>query len=172
MKKLLVIIDMQEDFVNGSLGTKQATEIVPNIVKKIEKWDGDIIVTKDTHYEDYLNTREGKYLPVPHCIHNTEGHRIVKEIKKALKEKKITTLLKPNFGSSYFFNFKENEYDYVELIGVCTDICVVSNAIILRTSLPESTIVVDASCCAGTTIDNHKAALQVMKNCQIEIKGE
>lgn len=172
MKKLLVIVDMQKDFVDGVLGTKQARKIVPNIVKKIEEWEGDIIVTQDTHSEDYLNTREGKYLPVPHCIQNTEGHKIVKEIKKVLRGKKVTTLLKANFGSSYFFDLKENEYSYIELVGVCTDICVVSNAIILRAKLPEAIIEVDATCCAGTTVDNHKAALQVMKNCQIEIKGE
>lgn len=181
MKRLLVVVDMQNDFIDGSLGTKEAEAIVPNVVDKIEKWDGDIITTQDTHFDNYLNTREGKYLPVQHCISGTNGHKINEKVNEAVLSSghHIMNVSKLSFGSKglphFIFNeiFKNGtEYGYIEIIGLCTDICVVSNALLLKTHYPEVDIAVDASCCAGVTPESHKAALLTMKMCQIDIIGE
>jgi nicotinamidase-related amidase len=188
LNKLLIIVDVQNDFVDGALGTKEATAIIPNIVKKIENWNGDIIATKDTHYDDYLETREGKYLPVPHCIVNTEGHNLNREVdyvlNKVEKYDKNTVLVlrKENrFGTSLLPILIEHKpsmkdvecgYDYIEFVGLCTDICVISNVLIVKAAFPEVDIAVDASCCAGVTPELHKAALDVMKSCQIDIVNE
>lgn len=174
MKKLLVVVDMQNDFIDGTLGSPQAEAIVPNAVNKILKWNGDIICTKDTHTADYISTREGKHLPVSHCIKDTNGHRIHPEILRALVEKKTTIMLdKYTFGSTVLPELiRPLRYDYIELIGLCTDICVVSNAMILKAHFPEIDIAVDASCCAGVSIESHEAALTTMKMCQINIIGE
>ena len=174
MKKLLIVVDMQNDFIDGALGTKEAVAIVPNVVKKINDWDGDIIATRDTHTNDYMNTREGKYLPVPHCIKNTPGHEINETVKDALMnaEVDVTVIDKITFGS---VNLPKmvfvGDYDYVELIGLCTDICVVSNAMLIKAELPEIDVAVDATCCAGVTPDTHNAALTTMRMCQINVIG-
>lgn len=174
MNKLLIVVDMQNDFIDGSLGTADAVAIVPNVVAKINNWDGDIIITQDTHYPNYLETREGKHLPVPHCIIDTEGHKINDVIFSALINKHhFATLNKLTFGSTALPELIRGQgYDYIELVGLCTDICVVSNAMLLKAHYPEIDIVVDVSCCAGVTPESHNAAIQTMKMCQIEIIGE
>lgn len=177
MKKLLIIVDMQNDFIDGALGTKEAQAIVPKVVDKIAKWDGDIISTLDTHTENYLNTREGRMLPVSHCIEGTDGHKINQEVRNALFSKKgnhsyIATLQKRTFGSTALPELiRDAGVEYVELVGLCTDICVVSNAMLLKANYPELDIAVDASCCAGVTPETHKAALTTMQMCQIDIIG-
>ena len=181
MKKLLIVVDMQNDFVDGALGTPEAQAIVPNIVDKIKNWGGDIICTRDTHPENYLSTREGRNLPVNHCIAGTNGHKINSDIMKALEDKnadkypeaKDRILNKYTFGSTVLpETIRPFGYDYIELVGLCTDICVVSNAMILKAHFPEIDIAVDASCCAGVTPESHNAALTTMKMCQINILGE
>ena len=175
MKKILIVIDMQNDFIDGVLGTGEAEGIVENVVKKIEAHDGIIYATRDTHAEDYLNTNEGKHLPVKHCIKNTKGWEINPLVEKAMKNTypayKIVD--KPAFGSLKLAELikeeAENDEIEVELIGVCTDICVVSNALLIKASLPEIKVSVDESCCAGTTPENHNAAINTMKMCQVEI---
>lgn len=170
MKKLLIVIDMQNDFVCGSLGTKEAQAIVPKVCEKIktyiaEGWD--VIFTRDTHQENYLDTAEGKKLPVVHCIEGTQGWQIIDELQSFAKD----VLDKPSFGSLELASrVSEENYDKVELIGVCTDICVVSNALILKARLPECELVVDAFCCAGVTVESHEAALYTMKMCQVDVK--
>lgn len=167
MSKVLIIIDMQNDFVDGSLGTKEAKQIVPIIVKKVEfavKNNTDIIFTKDTHYNDYLDTSEGRNLPVKHCIKGSDGWEIVPD----LKEYALKIIEKNTFGSVDLPN-KVKDYDEIELVGLCTDICVISNALILKAHYPEKNISVDASCCAGVTPQSHENALEAMKMCQIKI---
>lgn len=172
MKKLLIVVDMQNDFISGALGSEEAVAIVPNVVEKIKNWDGDIICTQDTHGPDYMETREGKYLPVEHCVDGTEGHRLSKEVFDALLEQgnNFSVLNKYTFGSTVLPELvRFHNYDYIELVGVCTDICVVSNAMLLKAHFPEMNIAIDASCCAGVTPEKHKAALEVMKSCQIGV---
>lgn len=171
MKKLLIVVDMQNDFISGSLGTPEAVAIVPNVVKKIRDWEGDIITTQDTHYENYLDTREGKRLPVPHCIVGTEGYNINDEVMTVLVSHENTVgVNKLTFGSIELPEMiRDDRYDYIELIGLCTDICVVSNALILKANYPETDIAVDASCCAGVTPQTHEAALRTMEMCQIDV---
>lgn len=174
MKKILVVVDMQKDFVDGALGSKEAVAIVPNVVKKIEEFDGEIFVTYDTHFENYMDTNEGKNLPVPHCIKGTDGWELNKEVMDALNNKAYTTVEKITFGSvdlpELVGKAAGDEEFSVELIGLCTDICVVSNALLLKANFPEMTIMVDAACCAGVTPESHEAALTTMKMCQIEVK--
>lgn len=187
--KILALIDLQEDFINGSLGTPEAQAIVPKVVDKInnitDKSNTLILFTKDTHYDDYLNTLEGTILPIKHCIENTPGWSINKEIKNAVKGKGFLSyssdkiiksrIYKNTFGSDDLRDFlveKANFIDEIEFIGLCTDICVISNALMARQTLPNTEIAVDASCCAGTNVDKHKAALEVMKSCQINVIGE
>lgn len=174
MKKILVVVDMQKDFVDGALGSKEAVAIVPNVVKKIEEFDGDIFVTYDTHFENYMDTNEGKNLPVPHCIKGTDGWELNKEVMDALNNKAYTTVEKITFGSvdlpELVGKAAGDEEFSVELIGLCTDICVVSNALLLKANFPEMNILVDAACCAGVTPESHEAALTTMKMCQIEVK--
>lgn len=174
MKKLLVVVDMQNDFIDGSLGTAEAVAIVPNVVAKINNWDGDIITTQDTHSPNYLETREGKHLPVPHCIIGTEGHKINYDVFCALSNNRhVATLNKLTFGSTALPEIiRGYGYDYIELVGLCTDICVVSNAMLLKANYPEIDIAVDASCCAGVTPESHMAAITTMKMCQIDVIGE
>lgn len=174
MKKLLVVVDMQNDFIDGSLGSPEAQAIVPNVVKKMSEWDGDIIMTRDTHSEKYLETREGRYLPVKHCIRGTEGHKINPLVwEAALKigeSTNLSMLNKKTFGSTALPELiKCEDYDRVELIGLCTDICVVSNAMLIKARFPELDIAVDSRCCAGVTPESHNAALTTMKMCQIEV---
>ena len=175
MSKILVIVDMQNDFVTGSLGSKDAQAIVPNIVDLIENggYDG-ICVTLDTHKDDYLKTPEGKKLPVPHCIEYTEGWLIQPDIRKALeKAEYVRYIQKPTFGSttlcSDIIGWRKSE-DIVDFVGVCTDICVVSNVLMAKAFTPYTQIRVIADACAGTSPEAHQAALKVMQSCQIDIK--
>lgn len=176
MKKFLVVVDMQKDFVDGSLGTLEAVAIVPNVVKKINEFDGDIFVTYDTHFDNYMNTSEGKKLPVPHCIKGTDGWKLDSNVAKALQGKEYTEVEKITFGSvdlpDLIFKAAGDEDFSIELVGLCTDICVVSNTLILKANYPEKSITVDASCCAGVTPESHNAALTTMKMCQINVIGE
>lgn len=177
MKKLLIVIDMQNDFVDGALGTPEAQSIVPNVVRKIESWDGDICRTMDSHDENYLQSQEGQKLPVPHCIVGSDGWRMNPAVLEALSKKGYTSLLKPTFGCVSLIEHIDQVYGWknlerIELVGLCTDICVVSNALLLKAFYPELPISVDASCCAGVTPESHKAALTTMKMCQIEVTGE
>lgn len=170
--KALIVIDMQNDFIDGVLGSAEAIAIVPNVQKKIEEYRSrgdDIIFTRDTHFVDYSTTLEGKYLPYPHCIVPTHGWKIRDGLCNEATDRVFN---KYSFGYNHWNERFFSDEDEIELIGLCTDICVVSNALILRATYPDTEITVDASCCAGTTPENHKAALQVMKSCQINIKGE
>lgn len=174
MKKILVVVDMQKDFVDGALGTNEAVAIVDKVVKKIEEFDGDVIVTYDTHPESYTNTREGRMLPVPHCIKGTEGWMLDKKVQAAVDKRECKIIEKPTFGSTELpeyikANYSPDEIE-IELIGLCTDICVVSNALLLKANFTETEISVDSSCCAGVTPDTHNAALDTMRMCQVTIK--
>ena len=176
MKKVLIVVDMQKDFVDGALGTAEAVGIVDNVVKKIESTDGDIIVTYDTHQENYMETQEGKNLPVPHCIRGTEGWQLDKKVQAAVDKKGFRAIEKPTFGSTELSEYIKKTYNpdeiEIELIGLCTDICVVSNALLIKANVLETKVSVDASCCAGVTVDSHNAALTTMKMCQINVIGE
>lgn len=174
MKKFLIVVDMQNDFIDGALGTKEAVGIVEAVKAKIRTYPGeDVIATLDTHGLDYMDTQEGKYLPVPHCIKGTYGWEIRKDIAELLRDAK--TYEKPTFGSTALAGDlkarSENEDIELELIGLCTDICVVSNALMLKAFMPEVKISVDASCCAGVTPEKHLAALETMRSCQIQVTG-
>ena len=173
MKRFLVAVDLQKDFVDGALGTNEAQAIVPNAVKKIKSFDGKIFVTFDTHSENYLSTAEGKKLPVTHCVKGTDGWQLNEDIQKALDGKDYISVEKPTFGLVDLPGLIEKEANgeefEIELIGLCTDICVVSNALLLKANFPETPIAVDSSCCAGVTPQAHKSALDTMKSCQIDI---
>ena len=175
MKKVLVVVDMQKDFVDGALGSQEAVAIVENVVKKIEDFEGDIIVTYDTHFENYMDTQEGKNLPVPHCIRGTEGWKLDKNVQAALDKKEFVSIEKPTFGSVELPRYIEENYVpeeiEIELIGLCTDICVVSNALLLKANFLETKVSVDSTCCAGVTVDSHKAALTTMGMCQVNVIG-
>lgn len=172
MKKFLIVVDMQKDFVDGALGTNEAQAIIPAVTEKIKGFDGEIIVTYDTHSDNYMNTAEGKKLPVPHCIKGTDGWQLDKNVADVLKTKEFTVVEKPTFGSVELPRIIEKisagDNFSIELIGLCTDICVVSNALLLKANFPEKQISVDASCCAGVTPDTHNQALATMKMCQID----
>ena len=187
--KILCLIDLQNDFINGSLGTPEAQAIVPKVVDKLNNYSNKentlILFTKDTHYIDYLDTFEGKRLPVEHCIENTLGWSINKEIASAAMYQGFlecstamiinSRIYKGTFGSDVLRDFVyENAdiIDEIELCGLCTDICIISNALSLRQAIPWMPITVDASCCAGTTPEAHQAALLVMKSCQIDVVNE
>lgn len=172
MKKILVVVDMQNDFIDGALGTKEAEQIVEPVMHKIKEYNiTNIYATRDTHGEDYIYTQEGKNLPVEHCIKGTQGWEIRSEIAELLDGAVIVD--KPSFGSLELAEllYEENKKQEleIELVGLCTDICVVSNAILLKAKMPEIKISVDASCCAGVTPESHAAALETMKMCQINI---
>lgn len=176
--KTLIVVDMQNDFITGSLGTKEAQAIVPNVIKKIEKYYScrdNVIFTRDTHHPDYLDTQEGKILPVEHCIKNTLGWMVSEKIVNKLSDLGIipNIINKESFGYNHWENMEYmlGNSTEIELIGLCTDICVVSNAIILKAYFPEIPITVDSSCCAGVTPELHEAALKVMKSCQIKVAG-
>ena len=174
MKHFLVVVDMQKDFVNGSLGTAEAVNIRPAVIEKIRSFDGEIIATLDTHGPEYLETAEGRKLPVEHCVKGTPGWQLDARIRSALKARGYTAVEKPTFGSlilPQLIRDRAGEEDFdVELIGLCTDICVISNALLLKASFPEKEISVDPACCAGVTVEKHQAALEVMKSCQISMK--
>ncbi|MGI6211182.1 MAG: cysteine hydrolase family protein [Anaerovoracaceae bacterium] len=171
MRKILVVIDMQNDFIDGSLGTKEAEAIVGRVVSKIRSYpEEDIYATRDTHPENYLDTNEGRHLPVVHCVKGTPGWEIRKEVADAMP--KAVIIDKPTFGSVELMKLltEENQKEEleIELVGLCTDICVVSNALLLKAAMPENTIRVDLSCCAGVTPELHEAAAKTMQSCQIE----
>ena len=175
MEKVLIVVDMQKDFVDGSLGTAEAVAIVDKVASRIAAFDGRIFATLDTHQADYLETAEGKKLPVPHCIKDTDGWLLNEKVMYALSEKNYRTIEKGTFGSTKLVEeiakLAADGDVAVELIGLCTDICVVSNALLLKAHFPEMGIAVDASCCAGVTPKTHEAALETMKMCQIDIIG-
>lgn len=176
MRKLLIVIDMQNDFIDGALGTKEAEAIVENVKAKIRSYDPhDIIATRDTHEVNYLETQEGRYLPVEHCIRGTEGWEVRPDIAELLTDACVYD--KPTFGSTQMAEdiakLAGREDIELELIGLCTDICVVSNALLLKAKMPEVKISVDPACCAGVTPESHEAALRTMQACQIQmIKGD
>ena len=188
LMKALIIVDMQNDFIDGALGTPEAQAIVPNVVNKMKKHkntDTIILFTKDTHKKDYLDTPEGKKLPIPHCIKGTPGWSIAKPIASEFKSDGYMTyssdtvvngrVLKSTFGSYDLLKILDSdevEFDEIELCGVCTDICVISNAIMIKNYFPDVKVIVDVSCCAGVTPEKHAAALEVMKSCQIDVIGE
>ena len=177
MKRILIVVDMQKDFVDGALGSREAAAIVPNVAEKIRTFNGDgILVTYDTHYANYLETLEGKKLSVVHCIEGTAGHTLDGEVQKALEGKEYTKVLKNTFGSFEVPRILGETYPgealEIEIVGLCTDICVVSNALILRAAYPNAKITVDARCCAGVSPATHQAALATMGCCQIDVTGE
>lgn len=170
MKKALVIVDVQNDFVDGALGTKEAIDTIPSVVEEIKKDYDQIYVTYDTHEDDYLETLEGKYLPVKHCIKDSEGWYLNSEVQKALENKKYISVEKPTFGSYALVQYLTTyQPDEITLVGLCTDICVISNALLLRAALSNTTINVVEKACAGVTAEKHNAAIEVMKSCQINI---
>ena len=182
MKKILIVVDMQNDFVYGALGTPEAQAIVPNVKKKIEEYKsrGDsIIFTQDTHYDNYLDTPEGKMLPVKHCIRLTDGWNVHQDLIEAMGDDEYLVIEKPTFGSinlmweiEDMIDFYADKDEELEFVGLCTDICVVSNVLMAKAYYPDLKITVDASCCAGVTPEKHNAALEVMKSCQIDVIGE
>lgn len=176
MGKLLIVVDMQKDFIDGALGTKEAVAIVPRVVNKIEEFRkaGDsIIFTKDTHFENYMQTQEGRNLPVEHCIKGSSGHEICDEIKAVVNPEEYKVYEKLTFGSSELAEDLRNgvydDADSITLIGLCTDICVISNAMLCKTFLTETPVYIVADCCAGVTPESHENALKAMEMCQIKI---
>jgi len=172
MRKILIVIDMQNDFIDAALGTGEAVAIVEPVKEKIRSYKaGDVIATMDTHEENYMDTQEGKNLPVVHCVRGTKGWQIRPDIAELLTEAKIYE--KPTFGSTALARdlkeLSEKEEIELELIGLCTDICVVSNALLLKAAMPEVKISVDSACCAGVTPKKHEAALETMRSCQIHV---
>ncbi len=166
--KYLIVVDMQVDFISGSLGSDLAKAIVSNVVEKVKSFDGKVIFTRDTHFEDYMNTQEGRNLPVPHCIKDSDGWQICDELKPYAD----IVIDKLTFGSIDLPNLIKSigePIEKIELCGLCTDICVISNAIVLKAAFPETLIAVDSSCSAGVSIESHNNALNAMKAVQIEI---
>ncbi|MBQ3007489.1 MAG: cysteine hydrolase [Clostridia bacterium] len=172
--KILVVVDMQNDFIDGALGTEEAVAILPAVKAKIESFDGRVLFTRDTHETDYMQTQEGKNLPVEHCIKGTDGWQIRPELDALRKEEAID---KPSFGSVALgqllkaYDTYEEKIESITLIGLCTDICVISNAMIIKAYLPETPLFVDAECCAGVTPESHERALDAMAVCQIKIEN-
>lgn len=172
MQNVLVVVDMQNDFIDGALGTAEAVSIVSNVKKKIEDFEGLVLFTRDTHESNYLKTQEGKNLPVPHCIRGTEGWEIRKELDALRTNSPID---KVTFGSSELGKIlcdinKEDEIESITFIGLCTDICVISNVMIAKAFLPEVPIIVDAKCCAGVSVESHENALNAMEVCQVKVE--
>ena len=174
--KILVVVDIQNDFVDGSLGTKEAQAIVDSACSKIQAFEGKIFVTMDTQYQDYLSSNEGKKLPVVHCVKDSEGWKLNSRIQECLDGKDVTIVEKPTFGAVDLPRLIEsyaNDDDFsIEVIGLCTDICVVSNALLLKANFYQKEVIVDASCCAGVSPATHKAALDTMRMCQINVINE
>lgn len=173
MRKLLIVVDMQNDFIDGCLGSKEAVAIVDKVAGKIKGFKGLVLYTRDTHTKDYKKTQEGKKLPVPHCIKGTDGWQISAKLPAP---EKYCVVDKPSFGSPALARKvlklnKEEKISEITLVGVCTDICVISNALILKAALPEVPVKVDASCCAGTSPENHDNAIKAMKCCQVDIEN-
>lgn len=174
MQKILVVVDMQNDFIDGALGTKEAVAIVPKVAEKIRTFDGEVIFTRDTHEENYMETQEGRNLPVPHCIRGTKGWEICPELEVLRKTEAID---KPTFGSEELGSLlqkkhQEEPIESITFVGLCTDICVISNVMLTKAFLPEVPLIVDAACCAGVTPASHRNALEAMKMCQIRVEGQ
>ncbi|WP_399326745.1 cysteine hydrolase family protein [Tissierella sp.] len=174
VSKMLIVVDMQNDFIDGALGTKEAIDIIPNVVRKIKNFQGNIIYTRDTHKENYLSTQEGRYLPVKHCIENTHGWELHKDIQNLIRDTKTNIYNKDTFGSKELVQElmdinKKEPIEEIQIIGLCTDICVISNALLIKAFLPEVKISVDEKCCAGVTPESHKNAINAMKMCQVVI---
>lgn len=172
MNRILVVVDMQKDFLTGALRNEDAIAIIPAVVEKVKNFEGKIIFTRDTHCDNYLETQEGRKLPVAHCIKETEGWEIIDELSEYTEGASIYN--KATFGSLRLAQDLKamneiNAVDSVEVIGVCTDICVISNAMLIKAAMPEVTIMVDSSCCAGVTKEAHETALNAMKAVQIEV---
>lgn len=172
--KYLIVVDMQNDFIDGALGTAEAVAIVLNVAKKIKAFDGEVLFTRDTHFENYMETQEGKNLPVPHCIKGTDGWQIRAELEALRTTEPIDKVV---FGSSELAKLlvEANEKEPIEsitFVGLCTDICVISNAFTVKSFLPEVPLIVDASCCAGVTPESHRTALASMRTCQIKVENE
>lgn len=172
MADYLIVVDMQKDFVDGSLGTAEAVAIVPAVKARIEKAEADgekIIFTRDTHEENYKETQEGKNLPVPHCIRGTAGWEIIPELSEYAERNIIFD--KPTFGSKKLGDYLASQQDVgkITVLGLCTDICVISNALLIKAFLPEVPIVVEKACCAGVTPESHERALAEMQSCQIRV---
>lgn len=172
--EIFVVVDMQYDFVYGSLGTEEAKAIVPNVVKKVNEWKGKVIYTLDTHEEDYLTTQEGRLLPISHCIRGTKGQEIIDDLKATEHFCDALFFEKNTFGSVELAQYlkqlaEKEEIEQITFAGVCTDICVVSNALMVKAYLTETPVAVSASCCAGLTPEKHRNALDVMASCQIEV---
>ena len=167
MKKCLVLVDFQNDFIDGSLGTLEAQSIVPAVLDKLAQYPKETrLATMDTHFEDYLSTQEGKNLPVIHCQKDSPGWQIRKEAQVGFAQ----VFEKSSFGSIELAEYiRDSEFDEVELVGICTDICVISNAFLIKVYAPEVKLVVDAACCAGVTVEKHLAALETMRSCQVEV---
>ena len=171
MRDILIVVDMQNDFIDGALGTKEAVAIVPKVKEKIEKFSGTVLFTRDTHGQAYMQTQEGRNLPVPHCIEGTDGWQIRPELDALRKTEPID---KVTFGSSELGGLlaamnAEDPIGTITLVGLCTDICVISNAMIVKAFLPEVPVMVDAVCCAGVTPQTHENALAAMECCQIKV---
>lgn len=171
MRDLLIVIDMQNDFIDGALGSPEAEAIVPNVVEKIKNFDGIVLFTRDTHETWYMETQEGRNLPVPHCIRDTEGWQIRSELEALRTTDPID---KETFGSSELGGLlcqmnEDEEIGSITFVGLCTDICVISNVMIAKAFLPEVPVSVDASCCAGVTVESHETALHAMEACQVQI---
>lgn len=172
MRDILIVVDMQKDFIDGALGTPEAVAIVPNVVEKVRDFKGNVIFTRDTHFENYMDTQEGHNLPVPHCIRGTEGWQICKELQPYAENAPIID--KTTFGSMELGPILQDMYEdgaisSITFVGLCTDICVISNVMIAKAFLPEVPILVDAACCAGVTPDSHNTALASMKTCQVQV---
>ena len=171
MSKILVVVDMQNDFIDGALGSAEAVAIVPYVKQLIDNFDGKVIFTRDTHFENYMETQEGKNLPVPHCIKDTDGWQIRRELNTARAAGVVDKL---TFGSKELVELlqAENDVDSITFVGLCTDICVISNAMVVKAFFPEIPLAVDASGCAGVTPESHRRALEAMRSCQIKIVNE
>ena len=171
MKNILIVVDMQNDFIDGALGTTEALAIVPYVKTLIEGFDGEVLFTRDTHFENYMETEEGRNLPVPHCIKGTQGWEIRGELDALRKREAIDKL---TFGSRDLVDVlaREGEIESITFVGLCTDICVISNAMLLKAFYPEIPLIVDAKGCAGVTPESHTRALEAMKMCQIRVINE
>lgn len=174
-EKYLIVVDMQRDFVTGTLGTGEARGIAAAVAKKVREFPGEVVFTLDTHGADYRDTQEGKRLPVEHCVRGTEGWALIPELEEIRRQRGCRVFEKNTFGSLELAAFlaglyERGELESVELAGVCTDICVVSNALLVKAYLPELPVEVDAACCAGVTPEKHRAALETLESCQVLVK--
>ena len=172
----LIVVDMQKDFVDGPLGSSEARAMLPALVQKVRSFPGQVLFTKDTHYSDYLKTQEGRLLPVVHCVKGTPGWELMPELREFASEKDCTLIEKPTFGSEKLAALikeacAKDEVESVELAGLCTDICVISNALLIKAVATELPVSVDASCCAGVTPAKHAAALEILQSCQVMVSN-